>query len=229
MRTAYGQAYEQFNLLKKIAQETGREDVELATRYAHGIAGLVLNLYRITDAFNNLDKRGQVEDSNLHEVFTSIKLLLHHRLGHANTELSWNEAEFNNQKLHTDVVLLSQAIINIVNNALNALSEGNTEPPRRICAQLLESTSTQDMTLILANNGPEIPPAQAQDIFRRGFTTRTHGHGQGLYLARLVAHYLGGNLTLLEPAALPEDCQAGFRLTIHRKLTTELGVARAHD
>ena len=228
MRTAYGQVYEQFNLLKKIAHETGREDVELAARYAHGIAGLVLNIYQITDAFNNLDKRGQVEDSELHQVFANVKLLLHHRLGHAHTELIWDAEELTHQPLHTDVVLLSQAIINILNNALNALTEQDTPPPRRILAKL-EHADTRSISLTLCNNGPPIPADQAKIIFRRGYTTRAQGHGQGLYLARLVTHYLGGDVTLMEKAALPEGFHAGFRLNIYRRLTTEQGIARAAD
>jgi signal transduction histidine kinase len=228
MRTAYGQAYEQFHLLKRIAQETGREDVELAARYAHGIAGLVLTLYSITDAFNNLDKRGQVEDSDLNRVFTDIKLLLHHRLGHAHTEFTWDEAGFKAQNLRTDVVLLSQAIINLINNALNALREADTPPPRGIQV-ILEQADPHRVRLSLANNGPPILAHEARDIFRRGYTTRTQGHGQGLYLARLVAHYLGGDLTLMEKSALPSGFQAGFRLSFNRNLPAEHGVARAAD
>ena len=228
MRTAYGQAYEQFHLLKRIAHETGNEDIELATRYAHGIAGLVLNLYRITDAFNNLDKRGQVEASNLNRIFSDLRLLLHHRLGDAHTELVWDQAGFEAQSLRSDVVLLSQALINLINNALNALIEGNILPPRCI-RTYLEQTDEQKIVLCLINNGPGIPSHEVRDIVRRGYTTRTQGHGQGLYLARLVSHYLGGDLTLMEQSALPEGFHVGFRLTFNRKLSAEYGVARAND
>jgi signal transduction histidine kinase len=228
MRTAYGQAYEQFQLLKRIAEETGREDVAMAVRYAHGVAGLVLKLYRITDVFNNLDKRGQVEDSTLDKLFSDIKILLHHRLGHAHTELYWDQAEFAEQTLHTDVVLLTQALVNILNNALNALTEADTPPPRRIQV-ILDAAGDGKLSLCLFNNGPSIAPQQARDIFRRGYTTRRQGHGQGLYLSRLVAHYLGGELNLIETPALPVDFHTGFRLTLKRHLPAEQGVARVAD
>lgn len=228
MRTAYGQLYEQHQLLQRIADETQRADVQLALDYAHGAANLVLRLYRITDAFNNLDKRGQIETSDLDRVLAELKLLLHHRLGSAFTDLTWDEAACRAQALHTDVVLLSQALLNLVNNALNALAESDTAPPRRIQV-LLHSASDNTLVLAVVNNGPPVAPAHARDIFRRGYTTRARGHGQGLYLARLVAHYLGGELTLIDRPALPPDMNVGFRFAFQRRLAAREGVGIAAE
>lgn len=227
MRTAYGQVYEQFNLLQGIAAKIRRKDVDLATRYAHGIAGLVLNLYRITDAFNNLDKRAQVEEADLHQVFDGAKLLLHHRLGAASTELRWIEEVFRAERLRTDVVLLTQSLLNLINNALNALTEGDTPPPRRIQAYI-EASDADRLTLCLVNNGPAISASDIDRLFVRGYTTRAQGHGQGLYLARLVSHYLGGDIQLMKRSELPADDVAynvGFRLSLSRRLSTSEGVA----
>jgi signal transduction histidine kinase len=228
MRTAYGQVYEQFHLLKRIAAETGREDVELAARYAHGIAGLTHKLYRITDAFNNLDKRAQIEDSNLQQIFEGLKILLHHRLGSTHTDLSWDESVFLTWSLRTDVVLLSQALTNLVNNALNALVEGTTPSPRQIRVYV-EKSDAANLTLAMVNNGPPILPSVSRDIFKRGYTTRSQGHGQGLYLARLVAHYLGGDLFLMEENTLPDKFNVGFRLSLSRHLNADKGVACGTD
>lgn len=232
MRSAYAQAYEQFHLLKRIAVETGLEDVDLAARYAHGIAGLVHRLYRITDAFNNLDKRGKIEDSSLQQVFEELKILLHHRLGATHTDFSWDADIFRAQLLHTDIVLLAQSLINLLNNAINAFEDANTPPPRHIRAYVEIDEGTR-LTLALVNNGPPILPDKMNEIFKRGYTTREQGHGQGLYLARLVAHYLGGDLQLMEAKSLPQDTNdqftVGFRLTLRRHLSTEEGVARETD
>jgi signal transduction histidine kinase len=70
--------------------------------------------------------------------------------------------------------------------------------------------------------------AEADKIFFRGHTTRSQGHGQGLYLARLVSHYLGGDIQLMKRAELPAGdlpYQVGFRITISRRLSAALGVA----
>ena len=228
IRTAYGQVYEQFNLLKKISAETGRDDVRLAEDYAFGIAGLVLNLYRITDAFNNLDKRAKIEDSNLNQVFDGLKLLLHHRLGAANTELRWNVETFGAEFIHTDVVLLTQSLLNLLNNAINALSEGNTPAPRRIEAYL-EPSDEHSIRFCVVNNGPPVPYAEIGKLFTRGHTTRRQGHGQSLYLARLVSHYLGGDIQFMKTAELPKSdvtYRVGFRITIGRVSSAAQGVAK---
>jgi signal transduction histidine kinase len=228
MRTAYGQLYEQHQLLQRVADETGRDDVQLALDYAHGAAKLVLRLYQITNAFNNFDKRGQIETSDLNQVLAELKLLLHHRLGSAFTELNWDEPACAAQQLHTDVVLLSQALLNLINNALNALGEADTPPPRRVSV-MLEDCSETSVALSVVNNGPPVAPGHARDIFRRGYTTRARGHGQGLYLARLVAHYLGGELTLLDKAALPPDFNVGFRFVFQRRLTAREGIGHVSE
>jgi len=225
MRTAYGQALEQFRLLQRLALTTGNPEVDRAALYAQGVARLVLEGYRVTDVFNKLDKRAEVEDSTLQQVFSDLKLLLSNRLGNASTELTWDAEAFDRQQIHTDVILLSQALLNILTNALNALTEDDTLPPRRIKA-LIERSDDGHVTLILVNNGPPVAPREARDIFRRGYTTRRQGHGQGLYLARLEAHYLGGELVLMEPAALPTDFRTGFRISFDRRLQTGEGLSR---
>lgn len=224
MRTAYGQVYEQYDLLKRIAEETGRDDVLLAARYAQGIAHLVLKLYRITVAFNNLDKRTQVETISLEKIFSDIKLLLQHRLGSSFTDLTW-DADVERQTLHTDAVLFSQALINLINNAINALEESNTPAPRHIQIRLIDA-DTKKLSLLITNNGPDIPAHLQQAIFKRGFTSRKQGHGQGLYLARLVAHYLGGELQLQSQSDLPQGFNMGFRFSLNRQLPDIEGVAR---
>jgi signal transduction histidine kinase len=231
MRTAYDQAYAQFYLLKEIAAKTGREDIKLAQDYSGSIADLVLGLYRITDAFNNLDKRTQVEDTDLHQIFDGLKLLLHNRLAAANIELRWNANVFQLEHIHTDVVLLTQSLLNLLNNAVNAMTEGNTPSPRQVEAYL-ETTDSSRLTLCLVNNGPGIPLVESDRIFSRGYTTRSQGHGQGLYLARLVSHYLGGDIQLMQQSELPVSdlhFQVGFRITISRHLSAVLGVAHNAD
>ena len=229
MRTLDAQAVELFHLLKdqalaaRAAQDT---PLGLAVRYAHGIGTLAGRLFRITDAFNNLDKRSEVESTDLGHIFAELRLLLTHRLGALGVDFSYPEAVFQACRVHTDAVLLEQALLNILNNALNALDEGATPPPRRIRAYV-EKREGRLLTVAVVNNGPPIPPDRATDIFRRGYTTRVRGHGQGLYLARLIAHYLGGGLDLMTGASLPDGFPAGFLFSLTSDLAAKEGVSRA--
>jgi signal transduction histidine kinase len=197
MHTLSAQVYEQFNLLKPLALQSPENEsgpIGLATRYAHAIGGLAARLHAVTDAFNNMDKRAEVEDTTLAHIFDEIRLLLNHRLGEVGAQLDIPRDAFTAISLRTDTVLLEHALLNIVNNALNAFEDHSTPPPRKIRVYV-EKHERHLLTLVIANNGPAIPGSLDKDIFRRGFTARRSGHGQGLYLARLVAHYLGAPCT----------------------------------
>ncbi len=231
MKTLDAQSSEQARLLTDLVarvQAPPGSALQLAGDYAHTITGLAARLHAITDAFNHLDKRGQIESTDLGRIFAELRLLLTHRLGAVGVDLAVDDAVFAATRLRTDVVLFEQALLNLLNNALNALDESDTPPPRRIRAYLEKSDAGQ-LTLALVNNGPPIPAHLDKDIFRRGFTTREHGHGQGLYLARLVAHYLGGELHLIETQALPAGFHAGFRLRVNDDFSAREGLHRAND
>lgn len=82
-----------------------------------------------------------------------------------------------------DKKLLTQVIINILNNAMEALEEipGN----RKIKVSV--ERSKQNRTLIrIANNGPLIPEETIEKIFVPFFTTKEQGSGIGLSLSRQI-------------------------------------------
>lgn len=221
MRALYGQARELYGGLRHWAQaEPLRSDLDHMARTAYAVGSHAQRLFAVTDAFNNLDKRAQVEDTTLGEVCERVRLLLRHRLGATAVDLAL-APELESLSVHTDAVLLTQAVLNIVNNALNALTEGQTSPPRQVRIAPLPPRSTalrgQDgaerVGMLISNNGPLIPADVVPFIFNRGFTTRSSGHGQGLYLVRMVAHYLGGDAQLAEAQALPAGHTVGFRIT----------------
>lgn len=227
MRAIHGQASQLYATLRAWSVANADQPVLRDTALAaYSIGSHAQRLFAITDAFNNLDKRAQVEDTTLGTICQSLALLVHHRIGRApSTDLSWDEA-LNDESLHTDAVLLTQAMLNIVNNALNAIAEGNTPPPRRIRIEPLPS-DTKMVRFAIYNNGPPIPSHLTSDIFRRGYTTRYAGHGQGLYLARIVARYLGGEVATITKISLPSGFNVGFRFSFLRRLSADLGVAHA--
>lgn len=89
-----------------------------------------------------------------------------------------------------DEELLSQVIINLFKNALQAL-EGRTGGILR-----LDVRRESGQTLIeLTDNGQGIPPEILKDIFVPFFTTKSSGSGIGLSFSRQIIHLHGGELT----------------------------------
>ncbi len=82
-----------------------------------------------------------------------------------------------------DKKLLTQVIINILNNAMEALEEITENRKIRVSVEL----SSQSQTLIrIANNGPLIPEETVEKIFIPFFTTKEQGSGIGLSLSRQI-------------------------------------------
>ena len=83
-----------------------------------------------------------------------------------------------------DDVLLRQAFSNLMRNALDASATGDNVP-----AIDIEGTIDPDKHIVkvtVSDNGPGIPAANAERIFRPFFTTRAKGTGLGLALVQKI-------------------------------------------
>jgi PAS domain S-box-containing protein len=91
-----------------------------------------------------------------------------------------------------DRVQLQQVILNLVMNAIEAMSEV-TEGPR----ELLISTSEAEsggVLVTVSDTGPGLPPASLNRIFEAFYTTKSSGLGMGLSICRSIVEAHGGRL-----------------------------------
>lgn len=98
--------------------------------------------------------------------------------------------------LHADENLISQVVINLLKNAIQAIetSSPRTEEGRiHIRAYCNEAEA---VLIEIANNGPAIPPDIAEHIFIPFFTTKENGSGIGLSISRQIMRLSGGNISL---------------------------------
>jgi two-component system sensor histidine kinase HydH len=89
--------------------------------------------------------------------------------------------------LLADVSQLTQALLNLVINAVQAINHrGRIE---------LRAAQTGDYVKItVSDSGPGVPPANLNAIFEPYFTTKTDGSGLGLWIAQQIAMAHGGNI-----------------------------------
>ena len=107
-----------------------------------------------------------------------------------------------------DGAQLEQALINIIKNALEAVSQGGNKEITLTLYQQHNKNSSQHLLLDIEDTGPGIAPHVVEQIFVPFFTTKKQGSGIGLSLSRQIMIQHGGDLKYV---AKP-DCGACFRM-----------------
>lgn len=94
-------------------------------------------------------------------------------------------------KIDIDADLMTQAVMNILRNALDAVAE--VDNPK---IDISVSISDGIPFISITDNGPGIPDAMKPNLFQPFFSTKPGGSGIGLSLSRQIARLHGGDLTL---------------------------------
>ena len=94
--------------------------------------------------------------------------------------------------VHADPRLLRRAVINLVENALAAVTEGNGS---RVLVRWGVAPGGR-VTIEVEDDGPGIPPERREAIFEPDETTRETGTGLGLPIARDAVEAHGGSLVV---------------------------------
>lgn len=85
-----------------------------------------------------------------------------------------------------------QAILNIINNAKEALLN-NSEKNRKINIDI--TNSSKNLFIDIIDNGPGISKESVDKIFLQYFSTKESGHGIGLYMTKLIIEdKMGGKI-----------------------------------
>ena len=95
-----------------------------------------------------------------------------------------------------DEVLLRQAFSNLLRNALEACAGASVAP---VITVLSEIDPLQKVSRIVVNdNGPGIPPASRERVFRPFFTSKRNGTGLGLALVQKIIVFHNGRVGVAE-------------------------------
>ncbi|HEX8175352.1 MAG TPA: ATP-binding protein [Pyrinomonadaceae bacterium] len=104
--------------------------------------------------------------------------------------------------IHADERMLRQALLNLMRNAAESISEEKPERRVRVSGGLAQDSADKDWAVIeITDTGSGINEADRERIFIPFFTTKSKGHGIGLALAHRVVTEHGGTLTASNSAA----------------------------
>lgn len=95
-------------------------------------------------------------------------------------------------QITADRIGLRQVIINLLLNALQAVSEN--EPPAEKHVGMSMTVAGRALHIRISDNGPGIKPSQRDKLFEPFFTTKTQGSGLGLYLSRRIIEQHRGTI-----------------------------------
>jgi len=172
------------------------------------ISGLTQRIGTITAELRAYARRGTGPSRavSLDEALDGTLLLVGHMLRHAGIVLE-REASAGVAVL-ADPVRLEQVFVNLVHNAIEALSD-ISGPRIRLS---LEATA-EEARITIDDNGAGVCAAMRETLFAPFATSKPAGLGLGLGIARDIAREFGGTLEVAAPRA---GWSTSFALTLRR-------------
>jgi two-component system, NtrC family, nitrogen regulation sensor histidine kinase NtrY len=104
------------------------------------------------------------------------------------------------REIIADKKLINQVIINLVNNAVDAVNENEGNKCIRLS---VENSRFSRIWISVSNNGPIIPPDIQDKIFVPFFTTKKEGSGIGLSICQEIMKLHQGSLILVSGGDMP--------------------------
>lgn len=167
-----------------------------ATSALNRIAAMVDRMAELSGALLSFSRRPGTEKRpvKLGAVLDEALILVRPRAKKAGVSLKVAEG-IGNLELLGGKVRLSQIVVNLVNNAVDALHE-TTKPQVFIDARQEGNL----VLLIISDNGPGIPTELRERIFEPFFTTKLQGEGAGVGLSIVynIVQDFGGSIRLAE-------------------------------
>jgi two-component system, LuxR family, sensor kinase FixL len=117
--------------------------------------------------------------------------------------------------VEADGVQITQVLLNLLSNAVHAISDANVESPKITISTHMRPDGFAEV--VVADNGPGISADDLPRIFDRFFTTKSGGLGLGLPISRSIVESCGGQLAC--------DSKPGESAVFHLTLPTAKAAA----
>jgi signal transduction histidine kinase len=171
------QSMRHLDILQKVASAIVQD-----TQRAADIIRKLRNLFRMS--------KGEYTAVNLDELVQDMLDLVDSKMKHA--DIGCRVELEPGLRLHGDATQLQQVVLNLLNNAIDALIESGGDKPQL----LIRGKAFGDhLDLEVEDNGSGIAPDRADDVFNLFKTSKSQGMGVGLWLSRSIVEMHGGRLT----------------------------------
>lgn len=163
----------------------GHADAEALDVALRQLALVESNLKRFLDLGRTEEPR--LEQCSLRSLIDEAVLLLGPQCRHAGTDLRWQPG--NDIQLAADAAQVSQLLLNVIGNAMEAAGPGGWVEVR------LQIANCQKRAVVeVIDSGPGPAPEVAARLFEPFVTGKREGVGLGLAVARRIAEAHGGRI-----------------------------------
>lgn len=163
--------------------ERTREGLEIIHEQTNNISQFLDSYYQLTHL-----PQPTYEDVAVKPLLQKLMRLLENET--KKTTLNFSIAE--NMTIRADSNLLTLALINLIRNALQAVSEQDNG-----IIEISASMPNGQPLITISDNGPGIPEKMLETIFLPFYTTKKGGTGVGLSLSKQIIQLHGGNLKVV--------------------------------
>ena len=132
----------------------------------------------------------QLQPVNVNEVIGEVLALIHRELLTGGV-ITRTELTPDLPTVFGDRVQLQQVMLNLIMNAIDAMSNVNDRPKRLL---IKSSKDAEGVVIEVQDSGKGLDPEEASRIFDSFFTTKPEGIGMGLSISRSIVEAHGGRL-----------------------------------
>ena len=132
-------------------------------------------------------------DFNIYDAVKSMLEIVNHNIKYNNIKIDIDVKEDTKLIVNGYKNEIMQSLLNIVNNAKDALLEKNNYKNRNIEIKLFNENKY--LVITIKDNAGGIDEKSMNEIFNPYFTTKEHGHGIGLYMSKVIIEdKMGGSI-----------------------------------
>lgn len=158
------------------------EPAELLLRQLNVIDSTASRISEMANALNNLSRNTKDEmlsESSVRDIIKDVSSLLHSSLTSKNILFVLEDTDGSmEERLYCFRIQLSQVLINVIRNAVDAVEEQNE--------RIIRLTLRKDKTSFyfqISDSGPGVPGHVKKHLFEPFFTTKPFGKGTGIGLS----------------------------------------------
>jgi two-component system, NtrC family, nitrogen regulation sensor histidine kinase NtrY len=168
-------------------------NIEVTIRGLEAIMEQGKGLMKFVESYRRLSHipKPDLKLFNVSQLFNRVKILTECLEKKESTAITFR-LQKPDYELFADINQLSQVLINLIKNALEA-NESNPDCQINVNADVLQDNNLE---ISVADNGPGIGMENLENIFVPFFTTHEKGSGIGLSLSRQIMGMHNGSLTV---------------------------------